>query len=123
MNKHGAADNPQMPIELRLLTLLSGRTPFLDWLHDLKSRQTSSQIARRVLRVGDGNFGDFKPVGGEVFELRLNFGPGYRVYFAKPGETLVVLLVGGDKSTQQADINRAIQLWKENKIHADRYTR
>ena len=70
----------------------------------------------RVDRLSEGNPGDVKPVGGGISELRIDFGPGYRVYFMKRGPLVIVLLAGGDKRTQQADIRRAIKIakdWKE----------
>ena len=71
-----------------------------------------TRILIRIRRVSLGNFGDVKPVGEGVSELRLDYGPGYRVYFLRKGETLVVLLGGGDKRTQSRDIQRAIALSK-----------
>ncbi len=131
-NEDGAVDNQQTPetrtasaepIGLRLLTLPSNRSPFEDWYRRIKDGTTRDRIGARLRRVRTGNFGDCKPVGGEVYELRLDFGPGYRIYFTRVGETIVVLLAGGDKSTQQNDINRAIELWKEYKNDAQRFQR
>jgi putative addiction module killer protein len=69
----------------------------------------------RINRLRLGNFGDCKPVGDGVFELRMMFGPGYRVYFARQGESVVLLLCGGDKGTQDADIERAKKYWHEHR--------
>jgi putative addiction module killer protein len=86
---------------------------FEKWHLALRDLRAKAAIFRRIDRAAHGNFGDFKPVGEGVSELRIDVGPGYRVYFTiKKGE-LLVLLVGGDKSTQQADIQRAIKLSKE----------
>lgn len=70
-------------------------------------------IARRIERLANGNFGDVKSVGGKVSELRVDFGPGYRVYFVRSGEAVIVLLCGGDKSSQQRDIATAQKMAKE----------
>lgn len=93
----------------------SGRSPFLEWLLKLKDVKGRAAIRARLNRIELGNFGDCKSVGEGVFELRITFGPGYRVYFGKQGEHLVVLLCGGDKSTQDRDIVKAKLLWKEYK--------
>ena len=89
---------------------------FTDWLDDLKDRRGAARIAARILRLEDGNFGDAKPVGEGVSELRINYGPGYRVYVMQAGRVVIVLLCGGDKSTQARDIAKAKRLareWKE----------
>lgn len=93
----------------------SGRSPFSDWLLALKDAKGRAVVRARLNRVELGNFGDCKAVGDGVFELRVAFGPGYRVYFGKHGELVVVLLCGGDKGTQGRDIAKAKQLWKEYK--------
>ncbi|MGB4891028.1 MAG: type II toxin-antitoxin system RelE/ParE family toxin [Propionicimonas sp.] len=90
------------------------------WLRKLKDRQARLRIVERIDRLAHGSPGDTKPVGGGVWELRLTYGPGYRVYYLQDGDHLVLLLCGGDKSTQQADINRAHQLaddWHEEDGH------
>jgi putative addiction module killer protein len=71
------------------------------------------RIRKRILRIENGNLGDYKSVGDGVFELRFFFGPGYRVYFAFDGETVVLLLSGGDKSSQNKDITSAQTIWQE----------
>jgi putative addiction module killer protein len=83
------------------------------WLQSLRDSQTRARIAMRVRRLAFGNFGDVKPVGEGVSELRLDFGPGYRVYFVQRGQVLIVLLCSGDKSTQDRDIAGAKKLAKE----------
>ena len=91
-------------------------TSFESWLTGLKDRQARLRVIARIERLADGNAGDVKPVGSGVSELRLDFGPGYRVYFMQRGALLIVLLAGGDKRTQDADIKRAIKIardWKE----------
>jgi putative addiction module killer protein len=83
------------------------------WLRSLRDSQTRARTAMHVRRLAFGNFGDVQPVGEGVSELRLDFGPGYRVYFAQRGQVLIVLLCGGDKSTQDRDIASARKLAKE----------
>ncbi|MEQ9150042.1 MAG: type II toxin-antitoxin system RelE/ParE family toxin [Parvibaculaceae bacterium] len=85
---------------------------FRDWLDGLKDRQAVKRIALRIARLESGLFGDAKFFGG-IGELRVDYGPGYRVYFVRRGDVLIVLLCGGDKSTQKKDIERARRLAKE----------
>lgn len=85
---------------------------FSDWLKSLKDGMTRQRLVKRLRKVQLGNLGDVEPVGEGVFEMREHFGPGWRMYYVQRGETLVVMLGGGDKSTQQADIRRAISLAK-----------
>ena len=80
------------------------------WLEKLRDRQAKARIAIRIRRLSLGNPGDVRPVGGGVSELRIDYGPGYRVYFMKQGAALVILLAGGDKSTQADDIAKARNL-------------
>jgi putative addiction module killer protein len=90
-----------------------GRLPFNDWLHELRDKNAVALVLARVGRVRRGNFGDCKPVGKGVSELRVDYGPGYRVYFGQKGQTLVILLSGGDKRTQQQDISQAQGYWSD----------
>ena len=83
------------------------------WYASLQDRTTKARIVARILNLGDGNLGDAKPVGGNVQELRLHFGPGYRVYFTRRGERIILLLCGGDKGSQQRDIARAKRIEAE----------
>jgi putative addiction module killer protein len=85
---------------------------FTDWLDDLRDDLAVSAIAKRLARIQLGNFGDYKAVGNGVSELRIQHGPGYRIYFQIKGNEIVLLLCGGDKSSQQRDIERAKQLAK-----------
>jgi putative addiction module killer protein len=80
---------------------------FLTWVRQLTDRKAASIIAQRIARIQAGLLGDIKPVGGGVSELRVPFGPGYRLYLTQRGHTLVILLCGGDKSSQRRDIARA----------------
>ena len=86
---------------------------FEAWLIGLKDRQARLRVISRVERLSAGNPGDVKPVGAGVSELRLDYGPGYRVYFMQRGALVIVLLAGGDKRTQDADIKRAIKIASE----------
>lgn len=86
---------------------------FEKWLSDLRDRQTRSRILTRLSHVQEGNFGDHKSVGDGVLELRFTFGPGYRVYYARRGNVVVIVLCGGDKGTQQSDIRKAKALAAE----------
>lgn len=86
---------------------------FSQWFDSLRDRQARARINVRIRRLSLGNFGDAKPVGEGVSELRVDFGPGYRVYFVQHGLTLVILLAGGDKRTQDRDIRKAQKLAKE----------
>ncbi len=83
---------------------------FRKWERKLKDQRARAFIAARILRVANGLMGDVSPVGEGVSELRIHYGPGYRVYLQQRGEELIVLLCGGDKSTQYDDIKRALQL-------------
>lgn len=98
-------------IEVRLYTALSGRCPFEDWLATIRDQNTRYRVDARIARLRSGNLGDTKSVGGGIQELRLAFGPGYRVYFGRDGRCLIILLCGGDKRRQAADIARARLLW------------
>lgn len=80
---------------------------FAEWLHGLADERGKARIAARILSAEQGNFGDCAPVGDGVFEMRVHFGPGYRVYYCRRGRVVYLLLCGGDKSTQSRDIQRA----------------
>lgn len=98
----------------------NNRAPFSDWLSSL-DRQIKARVLTRIDRVRRGNFGDTKSVGEGVFELRLNFGPGYRVYFGRQGETVIILLCGGRKDSQTKDIERAKELWVQHNTKGEGY--
>jgi putative addiction module killer protein len=101
-------------IELRQYIDLSGRNPFDRWFENLED-STQARIVVALDRLERGNISAVKGVGAGVSELRLDFGPGYRVYFGRDGNTLVILLGGGTKKRQQADIAAAQMLWQEYK--------
>jgi putative addiction module killer protein len=87
--------------------------PFISWLARIKDKITKVRIQQRLRRIELGNFGDHKSVGEGVWELRLSFGPGYRIYYGLQNDKVVILLCGGDKKTQKSDVKRAQEHWKE----------
>jgi putative addiction module killer protein len=105
-------------VELRYYQTSAARRPFTDWLASLKDRQARTRIKARLARVAVGNFGDAEPVGEGVMELKVDWGPGYRVYFARIGQVIVLLLCGGDKRTQQRDIQRAKEYFEDYKTRS-----
>ena len=86
---------------------------FLEWLDALSDMKAQVRIAARLRQVEAGNLGDWKAVEGKVSEMRVDVGPGYRLYFAREGTIVIVMLAGGDKSTQKRDIARALRMWRE----------
>lgn len=102
------------PRELQFYQNPNGREPFTEWLES-RDQKTQDRIQERLNRLAGGNFGDRKPVGEGVFEMRLHFGAGYRIYFSEADSTTVLLLCGGDKSSQDRDIARAKTYWQEYK--------
>ncbi len=94
-------------IEIRRYVTRAGRIVFSEWFDELADADAKARIRDRVDRLSQGNFGDSKSLGGGICELRIPWGPGYRVYYAMIGQTCVLLLCGGDKRTQSTDIERA----------------
>jgi putative addiction module killer protein len=92
-----------------------GSCPFEEWMTSLRDQRARAKIRTRIGRVRLGNLGNCEPVGGGVLELKIDYGPGYRVYFGQVGMKLVVLLCGGDKDSQSEDIKRAIEYWEDYK--------
>ncbi|HEY3694087.1 type II toxin-antitoxin system RelE/ParE family toxin [Phenylobacterium sp.] len=86
---------------------------FAEWLAGLRDRKAHQRIVARMIVMQNGSLGDAKPVGEGVSEARIHYGPGYRLYFVRRGSEVIVLLCGGDKSTQDRDISRALKLAKE----------
>src|SRR5437764_10203212 len=86
---------------------------FNRWLGSLADRRAKARIVDRIKRASNGNFGDVKPAGSGISEMRIDYGPGYRVYFFRRGKELVILLCGGDKKSQKADIAQAVQMKEE----------
>jgi len=103
---------------LRNYITLSGKNPFSEWLSKLDP-STRVRVRRRLDRVELGNFGDHEPVGEGVYELRLFFGPGYRIYYAEYDDTIVILFCAGHKGTQVKDIKLAKSYWRELKERSD----
>lgn len=103
-----------MSIEIAIFISSSGKKPFVTWENDL-SREVRAIVTTRLSRLRLGNFGDCKAMQNAqgIYELRIHFGPGYRVYFGKEKNTLILLLCGGDKSSQNKDIKKAKQYWEE----------
>lgn len=89
-----------------------GHDPFKEWLQNLADRTAKARVLVRIQRMAAGNFGDCKPIADGVWELRIDHGPGYRVYYARAGAKLILILVGGDKRKQQAEIETALEYWK-----------
>lgn len=90
-----------------------GKSPYQEWIRKLRDIHARAIIRRRIDRVKMGNFGDHKGVGEGVYELIIDFGPGYRVYYALDGDTVVILLCGGAKKSQSIDIQKAKQYWAD----------
>ena len=102
-------------IEIRRYITRAGKDSVGDWLADLGDVQARARIAARIDRLSLGNFGDCKPLRQGVSELRIDWGPGYRLYYAMVGRTCVLLLCGGDKRRQSFDIDRAVEYLQDYK--------
>lgn len=100
-------------VEIRHYITSDGKDVYLDWLRKLRDMRARIAIDRRVNRVELGNFGDHRFCRDGVWELRVDVGPGYRVYYAVAGKELVLLMCGGDKGTQGTDIDRACDYWQD----------
>ncbi len=105
---------PLHMVEVREYLDRSRRSPFAEWFDGLNA-QAAAKVTTAVTRIGLGNFSNVKGVDGGIYEYRLDFGPGYRIYFGKDGEVLVILLGGGIKKRQQKDIENAIARWHDYK--------
>ncbi len=101
-------------LEIREYVDPEGRSPYARWFDRLNAR-AAAKVATAVVRMEHGNLSNAKSVAGGVFAYRIDFGPGYRVYFGKDGETLIILLGGGTKKRQQKDIDAAQDLWRQYK--------
>ncbi|MDB9314123.1 type II toxin-antitoxin system RelE/ParE family toxin [Spirulina sp. CS-785/01] len=101
------------PREIQYYVTAAGQSPYIEWIESLRDRKARSKIDKRLKRVELGNLGDHKFIGEGVFELRINYGPGYRVYFGQINNIIILLLCGGDKSSQAQDILKAKQFWRE----------
>jgi putative addiction module killer protein len=107
-----------MKLTIREFLTKDGRNPFRQWLEELDG-SIRARIQSRIFRFELGNLGDHKMIGGGVWEARLDFGPGYRIYFGKDGAAIILLILGGDKSSQARDIATAQAYWKayQEKYH------
>jgi putative addiction module killer protein len=103
------------PRTLRIYRAADESEPFSDWLESMPDEKTIAIIKKRLVRVALGNLGIYRFVGGGVFELKIDYGPGYRIYFVQIGEVILLILCGGDKSTQSKDIEQAKQFWDDFK--------
>jgi len=92
-----------------------GKSPYAEWLHSLRDVRAKAKIIMQVDKMELNLFGDVKPIGEGLSELRIHYGPGYRVYYVKEGQQVFLLLCGGDKSAQSKDIKRAKEYWKDHK--------
>lgn len=97
--------------ELLIYVDIDGKKPFIEWLESIKDKTVRYRIKERLDRVALGNLGDCKSVGNGVKEIRLAFGSGYRIYFGEEGSKIILLLCGGDKSSQKKDIVNAYNFW------------
>jgi putative addiction module killer protein len=100
-------------IEIRRYVTRAGRVVFSEWFAELADGNARARVADRIDRVEEGNFGDRKSLGGGLFELRIKYGPGYRVYYGMIGRSCILLLCGGDKRKQSADIELARRYWQD----------
>lgn len=103
-----------MMFEVRHYLTAAGADPFAAWFAAMRDRQAQARVQARIDRLERGLFGDAEPCGEGVWELRIDWGPGYRVYYARSGERIILLLLGGDKRKQQADIKRAKEYWHDH---------
>lgn len=103
------------PREILLYVMSKEVIPFSQWLDSLRDIRARAKIRSRLDRVSLGNLGDYRSVGEGVFELRIDYGPGYRIYFGQVGLKIIILLCGGDKSTQEQDILKAQEYWIDYK--------
>jgi len=108
--------------ELRYYVTTDGKRPLTDWVDNLRDRQAKVRIKTRLDRLEDGNFGDHHAVGESVYELIIDWGPGYRVYYARIGQWILLLLCGGDKRNQDKDIERAKDYFKDHQTRSARKT-
>ncbi|PNW60313.1 UNVERIFIED_CONTAM: addiction module killer protein [Euhalothece sp. KZN 001] len=110
-------------ITIKILELKEGDSPFEKWYNSIKDKSIRRRILVRIKKLELGNFGDWKNLGKGVYELRMTFGAGYRVYFARQGKEVIIILGGGDKSSQLQDIANAKALWGEYKNEIERFSR
>lgn len=102
-----------MEKEIRIYKAPQGKEPFTEWLQSIGDVKMRARIRARLDRLAFGHYGDRKSVGHNIHELRLDFGPGYRIYFGEHGRQIIILLCGGDKSSQSMDIAKAQSYWQQ----------
>jgi putative addiction module killer protein len=102
-----------VPFEVEIYETETGRVPFSEWLTSLKDTQAAARILLRIDRAKQGNLGDHKLISDSMFEFRIDTGAGYRVYFGRVSHQIIVILWGGDKGSQQRDIEKAQQYWMD----------
>lgn len=108
---------------LKKLETSEGKIPFDEWYLNLSDKKTKAIVAARLIRIQTGNMGDVHSLGSGLFEFRIHYGPGFRIYFAEVQGTLVILLGGGTKKTQNKDIKQAMTLWNLYQDEIERYIR
>ena len=108
-----------IPQDIRNYVTSDGREPYEEWVNSCRNRKTRAIIRERVNRLHLGNFGDYKRLTADLYELRIHYGPGYRVYFGMVGRVIVILLCGGSKKTQRRDIQKAKEYWEELRSRTD----
>ncbi len=102
-----------VPYEVEVYQTEEDRSPFPEWIRNLRDSTARARIRTRLARLRLGNFGDTNSLGGGLHELRIDHGPGYRIYFSRAGDRLVLLLCGGSKRTQSRDIEQARIFWRD----------
>ena len=105
---------PELSIAVREFVDENGVSPFAKWFTELNA-QAATKVTANLVRMASGNFSNSKSISGGVYESRIDFGPGYRVYFGKDGKKIIILLGGGTKKKQSVDIQKAHELWKQYK--------
>jgi len=101
------------PTEIRNYLTPDGKSPYENWFNSLRDNKGKAKIRIRLGRIMAGNMGDYRSVGSGVFEFKIDYGPGYRIYFGRLGLTIVLLLCGGDKDSQKRDIRKAKEYWQD----------
>ena len=105
-----------IPYNITMFKIIQSRT-FREWLSKLRDRRATDRIAVRLHRAAEGNLGDAKPLGSGLYEMRIDYGPGYRLYFVREGRAVIVLLCGGDKGSQQRNIRQARRMAARRKAN------
>ena len=101
------------PREIQRYLAPNGKSPFAEWFESLRDIKAQARIIARLNRVAAGNLGDHRSLGDGVFELKIDYGPGYRIYFGEESDVIILLLWGGDKSRQNKDIRQAQDYWQD----------